>query len=151
METRLPLPSTFFSFQGEKIVLTKLAVVTILVRDQDEALQFYTEKLGLEKVDDMEFGEGGRWLTVCAPEQKEVQIFLQKADSFGLDLMDQVGHAPSWAFNTDDCQATFETLKARGVNFTSEPKEQPWGIQALFEDLYGNKFAVVQEPGPAGA
>jgi predicted enzyme related to lactoylglutathione lyase len=127
-------------------MLTKLAVVTILVRDQDEALQFYTEKLGLEKMDDMEFGTDGRWLTVCPPGQKDMQIFLQKADSFGLDLTDMVGRAPSWAFNTDNCQETYETLKARGVKFLSEPKEQPWGIQAIFVDLYGNKFSIVEEP-----
>lgn len=127
-------------------MLTKIAVVTILVRDQDEALQYYTEKLGLEKMDDMEFGEGNRWLTVTAPQQKDVQIFLQKADSFGSDLMEHVGRAPTWAFNTDNCQETYETLKARGVKFLSEPTEQPWGIQAVFEDLYGNKFSVVQEP-----
>jgi predicted enzyme related to lactoylglutathione lyase len=127
-------------------MLTKLAVVTILVRDQDEALQFYTEKLGLEKMDDMNFGEGNRWLTVTAPRQREVQIFLQKADSFGVDLTDSVGRAPSWAFNTDNCRETYEILKARGVKFVSEPKEQPWGIEATFEDLYGNKFSVVEEP-----
>jgi predicted enzyme related to lactoylglutathione lyase len=127
-------------------MLTRLAVVTILVTDQDEALQFYTEKLGLEKLDDMEFGEGNRWLTVTAPQQRDVQIFLAKADSFGMDLVDHVGKAPSWAFNTDNCQETYETLKARGVKFISEPKEQPWGIQAIFEDLYGNKFSVVEEP-----
>jgi predicted enzyme related to lactoylglutathione lyase len=132
-------------------MLTKLAVVTILVRDQDEALQYYTEKLGLEKMDDMSFGEGNRWLTVTAPRQKEVQIFLQKADSFGIDLMDSVGRAPSWAFNTDNCRETYETLKARGVKFLSEPKEQPWGIEATFEDLYGNKFSIVEEPGAASA
>jgi predicted enzyme related to lactoylglutathione lyase len=131
-------------------MLTKIAVVTILVRDQDEALRFYTEKLGLEKMDDMTFGEGNRWLTVTPPGQKEVQIFLQKADSFGANLMDYVGKAPSWAFNTDDCRATYETLKARGVNFLSEPKEQPWGVEAVFEDLYGNKFSVVEEPAAAG-
>lgn len=127
-------------------MLTKLSVVTILVRDQDEALQFYTEKLGLEKLDDIQFGTEGRWLTVCAPEQKDVQIFLQRADSFGADLMDLVGRAPSWAFNTDNCRETFETLKGRGVKFLSEPTEQPWGIQAVFEDLYGNKFSIVEEP-----
>jgi len=128
-------------------MLTKLAVVTILVRDQDEALQFYTEKLGLEKLDDMEFGEGNRWLTVTGTKQRDVQIFLAKADSFGMNLMDQVGRAPSWAFNTDNCRETYETLKGRGVKFLGEPKEQPWGIEATFEDLYGNKFSVVEEPG----
>jgi len=125
-------------------MLTKLSVVTILVRDQDEALQFYTEKLGLEKMDDMVFG-GDRWLTVVPPEQKDLQIFLAKADGFGMDLMDHVGRAPSWAFSTDNCRETYDTLKARGVKFASEPEGKPWGIQAIFEDLYGNKFALVEE------
>ena len=127
-------------------MLTKLAVVTIIVRDQDEALQYYTEKLGLEKMDDVDFGEGNRWLTVTGPKQKDVQIFLQKGDSFGVDATDQVGKATRWAFNTDNCRETYETLKARGVKFLSEPKEQPWGIEATFEDLYGNKFSIVEEP-----
>lgn len=126
-------------------MLTKLSVVTILVRDQDEALQFYTEKLGLEKMDDVMFGEGGRWLTVAAPQQKDVQIFLAQADSFGMDLMDHVGRAPAWAFSSDNCQQTYETLSARGVKFNSQPQEKPYGIEATFEDLYGNAFAVVQE------
>lgn len=127
-------------------MLDKLAVVTILVRDQDEALQFYTEKLGLEKMDDMTFGEGDRWLTVTPPKQKELQIFLAKADAFGMDMMDYVGKTPSWAFYTDDCQETYRTLSERGVKFVSPPTERPWGIEAMFLDLYGNKFSVVQEP-----
>jgi catechol 2,3-dioxygenase-like lactoylglutathione lyase family enzyme len=125
-------------------MLTKLSVVTILVRDQDEALKYYTETLGLEKLDDMVF-EGDRWLTVVPPQQRDLQIFLQKADSFGTDLMDHVGKAPSWAFGTDNCKETYETLSARGVKFLSPPAQQPWGIQAIFEDLYGNKFSVVEE------
>lgn len=125
-------------------MLTKLSIVTILVRDQDEALQFYTEKLGLEKKDDIPFGDD-RWLTVAAPQQKDLEIFLGKADSFGMNLMDHVGQAPSWAFNTDNCRETYETLKARGVKFISEPEQKPWGIQAVFEDLYGNKFSIVEE------
>jgi len=125
-------------------MLTKLAIVTILVRDQDEALQFYTEKLGLEKKDDMMFG-GERWLTVAASQQKDLEIFLGKADSFGMNLMDHVGLAPAWAFNTDDCHETYRTLSERGVKFASPPEEKPWGIQAVFEDLYGNKFSIVQE------
>lgn len=132
-------------------MLTKLAVVTILVRDQDEALRFYTEKLGLEKMDDVKFGEDNRWLTVTGPKQKDVQIFLAQADGFGMNLMHQVGQSPMWAFNTDNCRETYETLKARGVKFVSEPKEQAWGIEAIFEDLYGNKFSVVEEQAAAGA
>jgi predicted enzyme related to lactoylglutathione lyase len=63
-----------------------------------------------------------------------------------MDLMDHVGKAPGWAFGTDNCRETYETLSARGVKFQSPPTEQPWGIQATFEDLYGNKFSIVQEP-----
>ena len=129
-------------------MITKLSVVTILVKDQDEALKFYTEKLGLEKVDDMAWGEGNRWLTVRTKEQPELQIFLMKADSFGVDLREQVGRGPAWAFGTDNCRETYETLKARGVNFTSPPKEQPYGIEAIFEDLYGNRFSLVEEAAP---
>lgn len=127
-------------------MLTKLAIVTILVRDQDEALKFYTEILGLEKKDDMQFGAEGRWLTVAAPQQQGLEIFLGKADSFGMDLMEHVGKAPAWAFSSDDCQGDYERLSARGVKFLTPPEEKPWGIQAVFEDLYGNKFSIVQEP-----
>lgn len=126
-------------------MLTKLAIVTILVRDQDEALKFYTEVLGLEKKDDMTFGNE-RWLTVAPPQQQGLEIFLGRADSFGMDLMEHVGKAPAWAFSSDDCQSDYERLSGRGVKFLTPPEEKPWGIQATFEDLYGNKFSIVQEP-----
>jgi catechol 2,3-dioxygenase-like lactoylglutathione lyase family enzyme len=127
-------------------MLNRLSVVTILVRDQDEALKYYTETLGLEKIDDVPFGEGNRWLTVAAKDQKDLQIFLCPGDSFGMNLMDHVGKAPAWAFGTDNCQETYETLSARGVKFNGPPKQQPYGIEAVFKDLYGNMFSVVEEP-----
>ncbi len=126
-------------------MITKLGVVTILVRDQDEALKFYTEQLGLIKKDDMAWEGTDRWLTVSPKDQPELQIFLAKADSFGMDLMDHVGKSPSWAFGTDNCQQTYEELSERGVKFSGPPKEQPYGIEAMFEDLYGNKFLIVEE------
>jgi predicted enzyme related to lactoylglutathione lyase len=127
-------------------MLNKLSVVTVLVRDQDEALEFYTEKLGLEKKDDVQFGEGNRWLTVKAADQNDLEIFLCPGDGFGMNLMDHVGKAPAWAFATDNCQETYETLSARGVVFNGPPKQQPYGIEAVFQDLYGNRFSVVEEP-----
>lgn len=126
-------------------MITKLSIVTILVRDQDEALKFYTEQLGLIKKDDMAWGGADRWLTVHAKDQPELEIFLAKADSFGMDLMEQVGKGPSWAFGTDNCQQTYEELSARGVEFSGPPTKQPYGIEVKFEDLYGNKFAIVEE------
>lgn len=132
-------------------MITHLSVVTILVRDEDEALRFYTEKLGFEKKDDAEFGPGHRWLTVTTREQPELQIFLARGDAFGMNLMDQVGKGPSWAFGTNDCRQTYEELSARGVTFTTEPQDKFYGVEATFEDPFGNKFALVEEKEHADA
>lgn len=121
-------------------MITHLRVVTILVRNQDEALAFYMEKLGLHKGDDADFG-GIRWLTVRPANQPEVDIYLSLAEESQLA---QVGQGTLWAFSTHSCQADYETLQARGVTFFQPPSVQPWGIEAGFEDLYGNRFLLIQ-------
>jgi predicted enzyme related to lactoylglutathione lyase len=126
-------------------MITSLNHVTVLVRDQDEALAFYTEKLGLEKRADDMFGEGYRWLTVAPPGQTNLEIVLNPA--FGPQDEVKIGKLPGWVFHTDDCQADYERLKGRGVKFTEAPTEQMWGMQALFEDLYGNQFVLLQPSG----
>jgi len=112
----------------------KLALVTIFVCDQDEALRFYTEKLGFEKrADDAQTMPGFRWLTVSPPCQKEPEFVLLKAvEKEQIELMGKQSHL---GFNTDDCRGTYLTLSARGVKFTSPPEEVGYGVQALFEDL----------------
>lgn len=124
--------------------------VTILVRDQDEALQFYTETLGLEKRSDMTFGPGYRWLTVAPIGQRDLEIVLQKpepamhGEQGAADMLRSVGHGTTWVFATEDCRAEYEALRARGVKFQSSPADQPYGVEAVFEDLYGNSFSLLQ-------
>lgn len=131
-------------------MITRLAHVTVIVRDQDEALRFYTEKLGLEKRADMAFADGGmRWLTVAPQGQTEVEIVLFTPGSWQDEeatkaLLGRVGQGTTWVFNADDCQKEYETLSARGVKFVSPPQERPYGIEALFEDLYGNGFSLLE-------
>jgi predicted enzyme related to lactoylglutathione lyase len=121
----------------------KLRLVTIFVRDQDETLRFYTEKLGFEKrADDSQTMPGFRWLTVAPKGQREPEFVLLKAVE--KEQVDLIGKQSHLGFNTDDCRKTYEILKARGVKFTSPPEEMGYGIQALFEDLYGNEYVLTQ-------
>ena len=117
--------------------IDKATIVTIAVKDQDEALQWFTEKLGYEKRADMS-GPGMRWLTVAPRKQKEIEFLLA---SWFPQL---VGRNATCVVETEDCRATTVELKKRGVKLTQEPVERPYGIEAVFEDLYGNHYALVQ-------
>jgi catechol 2,3-dioxygenase-like lactoylglutathione lyase family enzyme len=116
----------------------KVSTVTIAVRDQDEALAWFTQMLGFEKRVDQR-GPGFRWLTVAPPQQAEVEFLLA---SWFPDL---VGKNATWVISTRDCQGGYEELKAKGIEFVQSPALRPWGIEAVFVDLYGNKYALVQE------
>jgi catechol 2,3-dioxygenase-like lactoylglutathione lyase family enzyme len=132
----------------------KLTTVQVWVHDQDEALEFYTEKLGMEVRADVTLPEMGnfRWLTVGAPGQ-DISIVLMAVPGppvFDaatrqqiLDLMAK-GATGGLFFTTDDCQASFEELQGRGVEFQQEPFEQPYGIDAGFRDASGNQFRLTQ-------
>jgi catechol 2,3-dioxygenase-like lactoylglutathione lyase family enzyme len=131
-----------------------LTHANVWVHDQDEALAFYTDKLGLEVREDVTLPElgGYRWLTVGPVGQPDVAFTLNVPGPpvFDPDTTDQVktvmakGGAGSFIFRTDDCQATYEELKSRGVEFTEEPSERPYGIDAGFRDPSGNAFRLVQ-------
>lgn len=130
-------------------MIKELNHVTILVKDYDEALHFYTDVLGLEKRMDEKFGPA-RWVTVSPKGQAQMEIVLQKPEpsmhgEAGCKKMaERIGQGTTWAFAADDCQKTYEDLRAKGVKFNRPPEKMPWGIQAVFEDLYGNSFALVQ-------
>ncbi len=136
-------------------MLTKLTNATMWVTDQDEALAFYTEKLGLEVREDVslpEFG-GFRWLTVGVPGQEEVSITLLAIpgppvfDEETKAKVEEVlarGATPGVMFGSDDVRGTHEELSARGVEFTEEPTEQPYGIDAGIRDPFGNQMRIVQ-------
>ena len=116
----------------------KVSTIPIAVADQDEAFTWFTQTLGFEKRMDQS-GDGFRWLTVAPQQQAEVEFLLA---SWFPEL---VGKNPTWVLSTRDCQGGYEELKARGVEFTQEPQAKPWGIEAVFVDLYGNRYALVQE------
>ncbi len=136
---------------------TPLAIISVLVDNQDEALQFYTEKLGLEKRSDVTFGTGMRWLTVAPKGQKRPEIALAVPDASlqhiqrGQDVRGNNRHwhrqGVSGIFDTVDCTKMYATLLARGVKFVSPPTKQLYGTEAVFEDPYGNTFSLL-EPSP---
>ena len=135
-------------------MLKQLTNVQVWVHDQDEALAFYTEKLGMELREDVTVPEMGnfRWLTVGVPGQ-DVAITLMAVPGppvFDDDTREKItslmakGASGGLFFSTDDCRATYEELKGRGVEFSQEPTEQPYGIDAGFRDPSGNQMRVAQ-------
>jgi len=136
-------------------MLKQLTTVQVWVHDQDEALAFYTDKLGLELRTDVTVPEMGnfRWLTVGVPGQEDVAITLMAVPGppvFDAETQAQIkalvakGAASGLFFTTDDAQATYEELKGRGVEFQQEPAEQPYGIDAGFRDPSGNQMRMIQ-------
>jgi predicted enzyme related to lactoylglutathione lyase len=126
--------------------LSKLAVVTVAVADYDEALTWYTDKLGFRKMEDRAYGDE-RWITVAPPDQPELRIALAKPGMTPEERQANkalIGTGGPWVFHTKDCAAAHKTLSARGVKFTDGPRDLPWGIQATFRDLYGNRMVLLQ-------
>jgi predicted enzyme related to lactoylglutathione lyase len=129
-------------------MIKRIEIVSLVVKDLDEALEFYTEKLGFEKVTDVEGPM--HFLTVAPKEGKDTEILLQVPDPkiFGkekaAELMEQIGKT-SWIFKVDDCEETVEELREKGVKIIREPMKLPYGVNASIADLYGNEF-VLREP-----
>lgn len=127
-------------------MITKTTHVSIFVNDQDEALKFYTEQLGFKLHTDTTFGQNMRWLTVCSAEQPDFEFALMQANTDAQKALvgKQAPEVPVCCVSTNDCHKTVQELKSRGVTITSEPEEMPWGVSALFQDLYGNTFNIVE-------
>ncbi|MFJ9926955.1 MULTISPECIES: VOC family protein [Streptomyces] len=124
----------------------------IYVLDQDEALDFYVGKLGLEVAADVSLGFM-RWLTVSIPGHPERQILLEKpgAPAMSEETAEQVrelvakGAMGGWLIlTTDDCRGTYKTLLDKGVEFTEEPTERPYGIDCGLRDPFGNRIRFTQ-------
>lgn len=135
-------------------MLTQLTHTQVWVHDQDEALAFYTEKLGMELRQDVTVPELGnfRWLSVGVPGQDVAitlmaipgpPVFEEATRKTIQDLMAR-GAAGGLFFATDDIQGTYEELRSRGVEFLQEPTEQPYGTDAGFRDPSGNQFRMIQ-------
>ena len=117
----------------------------IFVKDQEAALDFYTNKLGLEKVEDEPYGEGARWITV-SPAEMRIKIVLKEAErAHEKAMVGRSDGAPILTLGTDDVHAAYERMRQRGVRFLGEPYRYPWGIGALLLDQDGSPILLLQE------
>ena len=139
----------------------KIANTQLWVRDQQEALEYYTEKVGMEVRADVTMAELGdfRWLTVGVPGQEDFAIVLMKIPGppvMDADTAEQVrelmskGFAGTVFLETDDCRASYEELRARGVEFNEAPEERPYGVDSGFRDPSGNSIRLTEVKLPAG-
>jgi catechol 2,3-dioxygenase-like lactoylglutathione lyase family enzyme len=134
-------------------MIKNMSHASIFVLDQERALNFYRDKLGFKVHTDAMVGEDFRFLTLTAPDQPDFEIilmepkagFLMDAETTAqLRAIIEKGVLGAGAFHTDDCQATYEELKNRGVEFSSAPETRPYGIEAVFKDDSGNWFSLTQ-------
>jgi catechol 2,3-dioxygenase-like lactoylglutathione lyase family enzyme len=120
----------------------------IFVNDQEAALDFYTNKLGLQKVQDEPYGESGaRWITV-SPAEMRIRIVLKKAErEHEKAMVGRSDGAPILTLGTDNVRATYERLRERGVRFLGESYRYPWGLAAILLDQDGSPILLQQESG----
>jgi catechol 2,3-dioxygenase-like lactoylglutathione lyase family enzyme len=133
-------------------MISKMTHTGILVLDQDSAFDFYTNKLGFKVKTDVPMGDDGRWLTVCPPDQPDVELILSPVSKsmFSKETTDALrelikkGTFGVAVFSCHDIFATYEELKAKGVEFTKAPAKEFYGTEAIFKDDSGNWFSLAQ-------
>lgn len=135
-------------------MINRLSVATIWVKDQNEALRFYTEKLGFTICADFTNGDY-RWLTVGLPGQPDLEFQLAALKPGGALTQEEVDQLTGMVENgklgvgpwkTDDCQKTYEEMKSKGVEFVQPPTDRPYGIiEAVFKDNSGNVMVLAQD------
>jgi uncharacterized glyoxalase superfamily protein PhnB len=129
-------------------MVSRIMRITLVVRNQEEALIWYTEKLGFQKRADFPMGSTARWLTISAPDDIDLEMVLQPPDWFQGEerrrKAGQIGQNPTLVLRVDDCRAACAELAAKGVEVTSQPEQTPWGLQAVARDLYGNDLVLLQ-------
>ena len=136
-------------------MFTGISIHTVFVLDQEEAIDFYVNKLGFQISADADLGFM-RWLTVALPEDPERHILLEapgpppQSDETAAQVRDLLtkGALGSTILNTDDCRGTYKRLKDLGVEFTEEPTEQPYGIDCALRDPFGNHIRITQPGAP---
>jgi catechol 2,3-dioxygenase-like lactoylglutathione lyase family enzyme len=135
-------------------MITKVSHVTFFVLDQDKAHDFYVNKLGFKVNTDAKMENGFRWLTITPPDQPGLEIALLNPLSGMMKYDDETkeafrvllekGALGAGVLHTPDCRATYEELKAKGVGFKGEPKEQFYGTEVILDDGLGNWFSMTQ-------
>jgi catechol 2,3-dioxygenase-like lactoylglutathione lyase family enzyme len=127
----------------------RIALVTVVVADYDEAIGFYTDKLGFRLVEDRDLGGGKRWVVV-APALGSAGLLLARAanEEQRARIGDQTGGRVGFFLETDDFARDHAAMLAAGVAFEEEPREEPYGTVAVFRDLHGNLFDLIQPRHP---
>jgi catechol 2,3-dioxygenase-like lactoylglutathione lyase family enzyme len=126
-------------------MMQTLAHVTLLVREYDEAITFFTEKLGFELVEDSPQPDGKRWVLVQPNGPPGTSLLLAQATTpaQGSNIGKQTGDRVCLFLHTDDFWRDYNAMCSRGVNFLEHPREESYGTVAVFEDLYGNRWDLL--------
>lgn len=124
----------------------KIGYITLLVTDYDEAISFYTEKLGFILIEDTALGQDKRWILIAPQGSKESCLLLAKASSLEQNsrIGNQTGGRVFLFLHTDDFWRDYQNMLAKEVGFLEAPRKEPYGTVAVFEDLYGNKWDLLQ-------
>jgi catechol 2,3-dioxygenase-like lactoylglutathione lyase family enzyme len=124
----------------------KIGAMALLVRDYDEAVAYYTQKLGFQLLEDTDLGAGKRWVRVAPPGAEEACLLLARADSprQAAAIGNQSGGRVFLFLHTDDFWRDYNAMKSNGVRFLEEPRQEAYGTVAVFEDLYGNKWDLLE-------
>jgi catechol 2,3-dioxygenase-like lactoylglutathione lyase family enzyme len=123
-----------------------IGAVTLLVRDYDEAITYFRDRLGFDLIEDTDLGGGKRWVLVAPAGGRGTALLLARAatpEQLAL-LGDQAGGRVFLFLQTDDFWRDYESMRARGVRFAELPRREPYGTVAVFVDLYGNRWDLVQ-------
>lgn len=135
--------------RDEKTMKQHIASMTLVVHDYDEAITFYTEKLRFDLIEDTDLGGGKRWVLVAPRGSSETRLLLAKADGEEQEaaIGRQTGGRVMFLLFTDDFARDHASMRAAGVAFLEDPRHEAYGTVAVFEDLYGNKWDLLEPKG----
>jgi catechol 2,3-dioxygenase-like lactoylglutathione lyase family enzyme len=124
----------------------KIGAISLIVRDYDEAIAFYTKKLQFELVEDTDMGGGKRWVMVSPPGSSGTRLLLAKAVTPEQEsrIGNQTGGRVFLFLHTDDFRRNYESMKSNGVHFLEAPRDESYGTVVVFEDIYGNKWDLLE-------
>ncbi|MBN8196316.1 VOC family protein [Thalassospira povalilytica] len=123
-----------------------IGLCALIVRDYDDAIAFYTDKVGFDLIEDTDMGDGKRWVIVAPKGATETRILLARASGADQEnaIGNQTGGRVGFFLNTDDFARDHAHMTKAGVRFLEAPRHEPYGTVAVFEDLYGNKWDLLE-------
>ncbi len=129
-----------------------LAAIALLIPDYDEAIAYYTGKLGFELIEDTVLSASKRWVLVAPPGSAGTRLLLAKAANPAQTaaIGDQAGGRVLFFLHTDDFDRDYARYRAAGVDFTEQPRDEVYGKVVVFRDAYGNKWDLVEKPASGG-